>query len=584
MTLIGWAQIAALLLIVGLLTKPLGTYMARVFEGQPVWVDRALRPVERFFYRISGIDPSKEMSWKRYALSMLAFSMAGFLLLYLIQRIQGVFPSGPSGVGAVRPDLAFNTAVSFLTNTNWQNYGGETTMKYATQMVGLTVQNFLSAAVGMSVAVALIRGFARKTMGTLGNFWADMTRSVLYVLLPLAIVFAVIFLSQGIVQTFHDTQSATLVQATTDSNGTAVTSQSISVGPAASQIAIKQVGNNGGGFFNANSAHPFENPTPLSDFFQMLAILLVPAGLTYTFGRMVGNNRQGWAVFGVMMIVLVGMIVAAYAFEAGGVPQEAKAGANISAVTSGPAVQAGGNMEGKETRFGIAASASYAAVTTGTSTGAVNSMHDSFTPLGGMVPLVLIQLGEVVFGGVGAGMYGILVFAIIAVFIAGLMVGRTPEYLGKKIESYEMKMASLVILIPVVEILFGTTIALSTKAGLAGIANPGAHGLTEILYAFSSGTGNNGSAFAGLAGNTHFYNIALGLIMLIGRYWMMLPTLAIAGSLAKKKLIPESAGTLRTDGPLFVGLLIAVIVVVGALSFFPALALGPIVEHLAMVH
>jgi K+-transporting ATPase ATPase A chain len=547
-------------------------------------VDRALGPVERFFYRISGIDPSKEMSWKKYALSMLAFSAAGFFLLYLIQRIQGVFPSGPSGLGAVRPDLAFNTAVSFLTNTNWQNYGGETTMKYVTQMVGLTVQNFLSAAVGMSVAVALIRGFARKTTGTLGNFWADMTRSVLYILLPLAIIFAVIFLSQGIVQTFHDTQSATLVQATTDSNGAAVTSQSISVGPAASQVAIKQLGNNGGGFFNANSAHPFENPTPLSNFFQMLAILLVPAGLTYTFGRMVGNSRQGWAVFGVMMIVLVAMIVAAYAFEARGVPQEANAGANISAVTSGPGAQAGGNMEGKETRFGIAASASYAVITTGTSTGAVDSMHDSYTPLGGMIPLVMIQLGEVVFGGIGAGLYGILVFAIVAVFIAGLMVGRTPEYLGKKIESYEMKMASLIILIPVVEILFGTAIALSTKAGLAGIANPGAHGLTEILYAFSSGTGNNGSAFAGLSGNTHFYNIGLGLIMLIGRYWMMLPTLAIAGSLAKKKLIPESAGTLRTDGPLFVGLLIAVIVVVGALSFFPALALGPIVEHLAMVH
>jgi potassium-transporting ATPase potassium-binding subunit len=584
MTLLGWVQIAVLLLIVGLLTKPLGAYMARVHQGQPVWIDRALGPVERFFYRISGIDPSKEMSWKKYALSLLAFSMAGFLLLYLIQRIQGVFPSGPSGLGAVRPDLAFNTAVSFITNTNWQNYGGETTMKYVTQMVGLTVQNFVSAAVGMAVAVALIRGFARKTMGTLGNFWVDMTRSVLYILLPLAIVFAVIFLSQGIVQTFHDNQSATLVQATTDSNGAAVTSQSISVGPAASQIAIKQLGNNGGGFFNANSAHPFENPTPLSNFFQMLAILLVPAGLTYTFGRMVGNTRQGWAVFGVMMIVLVGMIVAAYAFEARGVPQEAAAGANITAVTSDPAAQAGGNMEGKETRFGIAASASYAVITTGTSTGAVDSMHDSYTPLGGMIPLVMIQLGEVVFGGIGAGLYGILVFAIIAVFIAGLMVGRTPEYLGKKIEMYEMKMASLIILIPVVEILFGTAIALSTKAGIAGIANPGAHGLTEILYAFSSGTGNNGSAFAGLSGNTHFYNIGLGLIMLIGRYWMMLPALAIAGSLAKKKLIPESAGTLRTDGPLFVGLLIAVIVVVGALSFFPALALGPIVEHLAMVH
>jgi len=584
MTAMGWVQIVVLLIVVGLLTKPLGTYMARVFEGKPVWIDKALRPLERLLYRLSGVDPKREMSWKKYAFSMLAFSAAGFFLLYLIQRIQGVFPSGPSGLGAVRPDLAFNTAVSFITNTNWQAYAGETTMKYVTQMVGLTVQNFVCAATGAAVAIALIRGFSRKLTGTLGNFWVDMTRCVLYILLPLAIVFAVIFLSQGIVQTFHDTESASLVQPTTDSNGTAVTSQSIAVGPAASQIAIKQLGNNGGGFFNANSAHPFENPTPLSNFFQMLAILLVPAGLTYTFGRMVGNTRQGWAVFGVMMIVLVGMIVAAYAFEARGVPQEAAAGANISAVVSGPGAQAGGNMEGKETRFGIGASVSYAVVTTGTSTGAVDSMHDSYTPLGGMVPLVLMELGEVVFGGIGAGLYGILVFAIIAVFIAGLMVGRTPEYLGKKIESYEMKMASLVILIPVVEILFGTAIALSTKAGLAGIANPGAHGLTEVLYAFSSGTGNNGSAFAGLSANTHFYNIGLGLIMLIGRYWMMLPTLAIAGSLAKKKHIPESAGTLRTDGPLFVGLLIAVIVVVGALSFFPALALGPIVEHLIMVH
>ena len=584
MTAMGWVQIVVLLIVVGLLTKPLGTYMARVFEGKPVWIDKALRPLERLLYRLSGVDPKREMSWKKYAFSMLAFSAAGFFLLYLIQRIQGVFPSGPSGLGAVRPDLAFNTAVSFITNTNWQAYAGETTMKYVTQMVGLTVQNFVCAATGAAVAIALIRGFSRKLTGTLGNFWVDMTRCVLYILLPLAIVFAVIFLSQGIVQTFHDTESASLVQPTTDSNGTAVTSQSIAVGPAASQIAIKQLGNNGGGFFNANSAHPFENPTPLSNFFQMLAILLVPAGLTYTFGRMVGNTRQGWAVFGVMMIVLVGMIAAAYAFEARGVPQEAAAGANISAVVSGPGAQAGGNMEGKETRFGIGASVSYAVVTTGTSTGAVDSSHDSYTPLGGMVPLVLMELGEVVFGGIGAGLYGILVFAIIAVFIAGLMVGRTPEYLGKKIESYEMKMASLVILIPVVEILFGTAIALSTKAGLAGIANPGAHGLTEVLYAFSSGTGNNGSAFAGLSANTHFYNIGLGLIMLIGRYWMMLPTLAIAGSLAKKKHIPESAGTLRTDGPLFVGLLIAVIVVVGALSFFPALALGPIVEHLIMVH
>ncbi len=583
MTTFGWLQIAVLLVVVGLLTKPMGVYMARVYQGRPIGIDRVLGPVERLVYRISGIDPDREMTWKRYALSMLAFSMAGFLLLYVLQRTQGVFPSGPSGLGAVRPDLAFNTAVSFVTNTNWQAYGGETTMKYVTQMVGMTVQNFLSAATGMAVAIALIRGFSRKMTGTLGNFWVDMTRSVLYILLPLSIVVAMVLLSQGVVQTFHDTQSATLVQATTDSNGAAVTSQGIAVGPIASQMAIKHLGNNGGGFLNANSAHPFENPTPFSNFVEMLSILLIPAGLTYTFGRMVRNTRQGWTVFAVMMIVLVGLMAAAYAFEARGVPQEAAAGADLQAVVSGTTAQPGGNMEGKETRFGIGGSAMFAAITTGTSTGSVNSMHDSFTPLGGMVPLVLIQLGEVIFGGAGAGLYGMLVFAIIAVFIAGLMVGRTPEYLGKKIETYEMKMATLIILIPVVEILFGTAVAISTRAGQAGILNPGPHGLTEILYAFSSGTGNNGSAFAGLSVSTTFYNIALGLTMLIGRFWMMLPTLAIAGSLAGKKLIPGSAGTLRTDGPLFAGLLIAVIVVVGALSFFPALALGPIVEHLLMV-
>jgi K+-transporting ATPase ATPase A chain len=583
MTTFGWLQIGVLLLVVALLTKPLGIYMARVYQGQPVWVDRALGPVERFIYRISGVNAQREMSWKGYALSMLAFNLAGILLLYLLQRVQGVFPSGPSDIGAVRPDLAFNTAVSFTTNTNWQNYGGETTMKYVTQMLGMTVQNFLSAATGMSVAIALVRGFSRKTMGTLGNFWVDMTRSVLYVLLPLSIVVGVVLLSQGVVQTFQDSRQATLIQATTDTNGVAVTSQGIAVGPIASQMSIKHLGNNGGGFLNANSSHPFENPTPFSNFMEMLSILLIPASLTYTFGRMVRNKRQGWAVFAVMMIVLVGMIAAAYAFEADGVPQQATAGADLNAVAAGTTAQPGGNMEGKETRFGIGTSAMFAAITTGTSTGSVNSMHDSFTPLGGMVPLVLIQLGEVIFGGVGAGLYGILVFAIIAVFIAGLMVGRTPEYLGKKIEVYEMKMATIIILIPVVEILLGTAVAVSTEAGRAGILNPGPHGLSEILYAFTSGSGNNGSAFAGLSGNTTFYNIALALVMLIGRYWMMIPTLAIAGSLVAKKLIPESAGTLRTDGPLFVGLLIAVIIVVGALSFFPALALGPIVEHLLMV-
>jgi potassium-transporting ATPase potassium-binding subunit len=583
MTLYGWLQIGALLVVVALLVKPLGSYMARVYQGDRVWAARLAGPIERLVYRLAGIDPRREMSWKGYAGSLLAFSAAGFLLLYLVQRIQGVFPSGPSGVGAVRPDLAFNTAVSFVTNTNWQAYAGESTMKYVTQMVGLTVQNFVSAATGMAVAVALIRGFSRKTTGTIGNFWVDMTRSVLYILLPLSILVAVVLLSQGVVETFHDSQQATLVQPALDSGGAAVSSQSIAVGPAASQVAIKQLGTNGGGFFNANSSHPFENPTPFSSFVELLGILVIPASLTHTFGRMVGNVKQGWAVFAVMLIVLVGMIVAAYAFEARGVPQEATAGADLQAVTSGQHAQPGGNMEGKEARFGIGVSATWAAATAATSNGSVDSMHDSYTPLGGMVPLVLVQLGEVIFGGVGSGLYGILVFAIIAVFIAGLMVGRTPEYLGKKIETYEMKMAALIILIPVVEILFGTAVALSTAAGTSAILNPGPHGLTEVLYAFSSGAGNNGSAFAGLGANTNFYNIALGLVMLIGRFWVILPTLAIAGSLARKKLIPQSAGTLRTDGPMFVGLLIAVIVVVGALSFFPALALGPIVEHLLMV-
>jgi K+-transporting ATPase ATPase A chain len=582
MTTLGWLQIVVILLVVVLLVKPLGLYMARVFEGKPVGLDRALGPVERLVYRASRIDAKHEMGWKKYAASLLAFNLVGFLVLYLLQRVQGVVPSGPAGLGAVRPDLAFNTAVSFVSNTNWQAYGGETTMKYATQMIGLGVQNFVSAATGMAVAIALIRGFSRKTTDKLGNFWVDMTRSVLYILVPLSIVLALVLVSQGVVQTFHGTQEATLLQSNVASDGSAVTTQQIAVGPAASQIAIKQLGTNGGGFFNANSAHPFENPTPFSNFIELVSILLIPAALTYTFGRMVGNTRQGWTVLSVMVIVLMVMIAATYAFEAQGVPQQAAAGADIQAVVSGPGAQAGGNMEGKETRFGIGASAAWAAATAATSNGSVNSMHDSYTPLGGMVPLLLIQLGEVIFGGVGSGLYGILIFAIIAVFIAGLMVGRTPEYLGKKIETYEMKMASLVILVPVVVILLGTALAVSTAAGTSSIANPGPHGLSEVLYAFSSAAGNNGSAFAGLNANTHFWNIALGVAMLVGRYWIIVPVLAIAGSLAKKKLIPESPGTLRTDGPMFAGLLIGVIIVIGALSFMPALALGAGVEQLLM--
>jgi potassium-transporting ATPase potassium-binding subunit len=581
----GWLQIVVFLGVVLLLVKPLGVYMARVFEGKRIFgMDRALGPVERLIYKIGGIDPKTDMGWKRYAASILAFSLVGFLLLYLLQRIQGWLPGGPQGLGNVRPDLAFNTAVSFVTNTNWQAYAGETTMKYVTQMVGLTVQNFVSAGTGIAVVIALIRGFSRRTTDRLGNFWVDLARATLYVLLPLSFILAIVLVSQGVVQTFGSSQEAQLVQPYVTANGQTVSTQTIAVGPAASQIAIKQLGTNGGGFFNANSSHPFENPTPLTNFLELVSIILIPAALCYTFGRMVGNTKQGWVVLAAMTIVLVGMISAAYYFEQQGVPQVAQMGANLTATGGTTTAQPGGNMEGKEVRFGIANSAAWAAATTGASNGSVNSMHDSFTPLGGLVPLVMIQLGEVVFGGVGSGLYVMLVFAIVAVFIAGLMVGRTPEYLGKKIETYEMKMASLIILIPVIVILVGTMIGAATGVGRSSIANPGAHGLSEVLYAFTSAVGNNGSAFAGLSANTTFYNIALGICMLIGRFWILIPTLALAGSLAQKKHTPASAGTLRTDGPVFIGLLVSVIVVVGALSFLPALALGPIVEQLMMVH
>lgn len=580
----GWLQIVLFLGVVLLLVRPLGAYMARVFEGKPIFgMDRALRPLERLIYKVGGTDPKSEMSWKRYAASVLVFSLVGFLLLYVLQRIQGWLPGGPEGLGNVKPDLAFNTAVSFVTNTNWQAYGGETTMKYVTQMVGLTVQNFVSAATGMAVVIAFIRGFSRRTTDRLGNFWVDLTRATLYVLLPLSFVLAIVLVSQGVVQALGPSKEAQLVQPYMSAGGQTVASQTIAVGPAASQIAIKQLGTNGGGFFNANSAHPFENPTPLTNFLELVSIILIPAALCYTFGRMVGNTKQGWVVLAAMTIILVGMISAAYYFEQHGVPQVAQLGANLDAAGGATPAQPGGNMEGKEVRFGIANSAAWASATTGASNGSVNSMHDSFTPLGGLVPLVMIQLGEVVFGGVGSGLYVMLVFAIVAVFIAGLMVGRTPEYLGKKIEMYEMKMASLIILIPVIAILVGTMIGVATRAGRSSIANPGAHGLSEVLYAFTSAVGNNGSAFAGLSANTTFYNIALGIGMLIGRFWILIPTLALAGSLAKKKHVAASAGTLRTDGPVFIGLLIAVVIVVGALSFLPALALGPVAEHLMMV-
>jgi K+-transporting ATPase ATPase A chain len=507
---------------------------------------------------------------------MLFFNVAGLLLIYALQRVQSALPLNPQNLGAVRPDLAFNTAVSFATNTNWQSYSGETTMSYLTQMVGLTVQNFLSAATGMAIMIALVRGFMRHSARTIGNFWVDMSRSVLYILLPLSIIFAVILVSQGVVQTFSSTHTAALVQSTQDASGQPVTQQSLAVGPAASQVAIKQLGTNGGGFFNVNSSHPFENPTPLSNFLEMLAILLIPAALCYTFGRMVGDTRKGWALLAAMTIIFVAMLsVAVWAEQSGNPSLE---GLNIDQSASN--VQSGGNMEGKEVRFGVANSALWAAATTGASNGSVNAMHDSFTPLGGLVPMWLMQLGEVVYGGVGSGLYGMLAFVIIAVFVAGLMIGRTPEYLGKKIEAYEMKMASLMVLIPVLLVLFGAAITVATPAGRAAVFNPGAHGFSEVLYAFSSAGNNNGSAFTGIGTNTPFYNIALGFAMLFGRYWLAIPALAIAGSLVQKKKVPVTSGTLPTHTPLFIFWLIAVVVIVGALSFLPALSLGPIVEHL----
>jgi len=518
--------------------------------------------------------------------------------VYLLQRVQGILPLNPAGLGAVSPDSSFNTAVSFATNTNWQGYGGESTMSYLTQMLGLTVQNFVSAATGMAVLVALIRGFARRSAQTIGNFWVDLTRTTLYILLPLSFVLALVLVSQGVVQTFKPYATVAVVQPSeydepvVDKDGKPVldakgqpttkksklTEQVIAVGPAASQIAIKQLGTNGGGFFNVNSAHPFENATPLSNFLEILSILLIPAALCYTFGVMVRDTRQGWAVLAAMTVIFVVMLGVCYVAEQQGAVF-VKQGVDHTA----SALQSGGNMEGKEVRFGIANSALWATATTVASNGSVNSMHDSFTPIGGLVPLWMIQLGEVVYGGVGSGLYGMLIFAIIAVFVAGLMVGRTPEYLGKKIESYEMKMSSLVILIVPAIVLIGTSIGVVTAAGKAGIANPGIHGFSEILYAFSSASNNNGSAFAGLSANTPFYNTALGMVMLIGRFWLAVPVLAIAGALARKKIVPAGAGTLPTHTPLFVGLLIGVVILVGALTYVPALALGPVVEHLYLI-
>ena len=518
------------------------------------------------------------MDWKTYAVAMLLFNIAGLILLYLIQRLQGILPLNPQGLAAVPPDLAFNSAISFATNTDWQSYGGETTMSYFTQMLGLTVQNFLSAATGMAILIALVRSFIRYSANTIGNFWVDMTRSVLYILLPLSLILAVALVSQGVVQTFNPPQTAPLLQAVQDAGAQSSGQQVIAVGPAASQIAIKQLGTNGGGFFNVNSAHPFENPTPLSNFLEMLAILLLPAALCYTFGKMVSDTRQGWALLTVMTIIFAAMLTLAVWSEQNGNPVLTSMGVDQSISD----LQPGGNMEGKEMRFGIADSALWATATTAASNGSVNAMHDSFTPLGGLAPMWLMQLGEVIYGGVGSGLYGMLAFVIIAVFIAGLMIGRTPEYLGKKIEGYEMKMASIMVLIPISFVLLGTAVALAIPAAREAILNPGPHGFSEVLYAFSSAGNNNGSAFAGLGTNTLFYNLVLGFAMLFGRYWLAIPVLAIAGSLVQKKKVPVTPGTLPTHSFLFIGWLITVIIIVGALSFFPALALGPIVEHLML--
>jgi K+-transporting ATPase ATPase A chain len=616
MTLIGVLQLLVYLVVLLALVRPLGSYIARVYGGDHCGLDRVLGPVEQGIYKVCGIRPDREMTWKEYAVALLLFNGLGFLGLYGFLRLQGFLPLNPQGMPAVPPDLAFNTAVSFISNTNWQAYGGETTLSYFTQMVGLTVQNFLSAATGMAVLVALIRGLRRRETDKIGNFWVDLVRSTLYILLPLSLILAVVLVSQGVVQTFRPYPKVALLQpllmekagnpappgAALQTAKEPLQEQTIAVGPVASQVAIKQLGTNGGGFFNVNSAHPFENPTPLSNFLELLAILLIPAALCYTFGQMVGDTRQGWALLAAMVIIFLGLLfVCVHAEQAGnprltalGVDQLAQPGERSGFIAQEPTsfhqpdlqhhrIQAGGNMEGKEVRFGIVGSALWATATTAASNGSVNAMHDSFTPLGGLAPMVLMQLGEVVFGGVGSGLYGMIVFAIVAVFIAGLMVGRTPEYLGKKIEAYEMKMASLIILLPLFCVLGSTAVAVITKAGQAGASNPGAHGFSEILYAFSSMGNNNGSAFAGLNANAPFYNLLGGVTMLVARYWLILPTLAIAGSLAAKKTVPVGLGTLPTHTPLFVVLLCAVVLVVGALTFMPALALGPIVEHLLMV-
>lgn len=573
-----YIQTVIFLLVLLVLVKPLGKYMARVYEGSPAGLNVWFASLERWIYRVCGVKAEEGMSWKTYAIAMLLFNTLGILVVYAIQRFQAVFPLNPMAMPAVSPDSSFNTAVSFATNTNWQGYGGESTMSYLTQMLALTVQNFFSAATGMAILVALIRGFVQKQMNTIGNFWVDLVRSVLYILLPLSLVFAFILVSQGVPQTFSQSATAVLLQSSKDSNGKPLTEQSIALGPVASQVAIKQLGTNGGGFYNTNSAHPYENPTPLTNFLEMLAILLIPAALCYTFGCMIKDKRQGWAIFAAMMVIFLPCLWGCIQIEQAGNPLISQLGVDQRSTE----LQPGGNMEGKEARLGVVNSAIWAVSTTAASNGSVNAMHDSFMPLAGLIPMLLMQLGEIIFGGVGSGLYGMISFVIVAVFISGLMIGRTPEYLGKKIEVFEMKMASLVTLIPHIFVLIPTAIAVLTAAGKSGISNPGPHGLSEILYAFSSAANNNGSAFAGISANTVFYNTSTGIAMFFARYWLAIPMLAVAGSLSAKKIVPSTQGTLPTHTPLFICFLAIVIVVVGALVFIPALALGPIVEHLMM--
>jgi K+-transporting ATPase ATPase A chain len=569
MTINGWIQIALFAIVVILLTRPLGGWMTRVFAGERTFLHPILGPVERVFYRIAGVDPAAEQHWTTYGIAMLTFSLFGFLILYALQRLQAVLPFNPQALSEISPDSALNTSISFVTNTNWQSYTPESTMSYLTQMAGLTVHNFVSAATGIALALALIRGFVRRSAKTIGNFWADLTRCVLYILLPISIVVCLVFVWQGMPQNLSAYVDATTLEGA---------KQTIAQGPVASQEVIKMMGTNGGGFFNANSAHPYENPTPLTNFIQLVLIFSLGAALTNVLGRMAGDERQGWAIFAAMGVLFLAGVTTVYWAEAAGNPAFAAAHVDMAASAS----QAGGNMEGKEVRFGIANSALFATVTTDASCGAVNGMHDSFTPLGGMVPLINIQLGEIIFGGVGSGLYGMLLFAIVALFVAGLMVGRTPQYLGKKLEAREVKMTVLAILILPLSILGFTALATVLPAGLAGLANSGPHGFSEILYAYTSATGNNGSAFAGLSANTPFYNTTLSFAMMIGRFLMIVPMLAVAGSLAAKRLAPPSSGTFPTHGELFVSLLVGVIIIIGGLTYFPAIALGPVVEQIAM--